>query len=61
MNITIHTFKYLKPGELNSYDTMTTFNYWIFQGNPSLFRIVDALRDGVLSTWRVAAHRDKIN
>lgn len=35
-------------------------NYWIFQGNPKEFRIIDALRDDALRTWRVSAHKNKI-
>ncbi|WP_019986598.1 McrB family protein [Rudanella lutea] len=35
-------------------------NYWIFQGNPAQFRIVDSLKDNALRTWRVAAHAQTI-
>ena len=34
--------------------------YWVFQGNPAQFRIVDSLKDGALQTWRVAAHAQRI-
>ncbi|HEV7350177.1 AAA family ATPase [Telluribacter sp.] len=36
-------------------------NYWVFQGNPSQFRIVDALKADAIKTWRVSAHKDKIS
>ena len=35
-------------------------NYWIFQGNPNIYNLKSALRDGDLKTWKVAAHKDKI-
>ncbi len=35
-------------------------NYWVFQCNPSQFRIIDSLRDNALQTWRIAAHANKI-
>ena len=35
-------------------------NYWIFQGNPKEYDIVNSLQDNALKTWRVKAHRDKI-
>ncbi|GAB4044119.1 AAA family ATPase [Spirosoma litoris] len=35
-------------------------NYWVFQGNPAQFRIVDSLRDRALKTWRVTAHAERI-
>ena len=34
--------------------------YWVFQGNPNQFRIIDSLKDNALQTWRVAAHSQKI-
>ena len=36
-------------------------NFWVFQGNPKEFDIVKALEDNALKTWRVKAHKDKIN
>lgn len=36
-------------------------NYWVFQGNLAQYRIVDALKDGALKTWRVAAHAQRIS
>ena len=35
-------------------------NYWIFQGNPKFYNIIGSLKEGVLKTWSVAAHKDKI-
>lgn len=35
-------------------------NYWIFQGNPNIFKITDALKDGNLQSWKIVAHKDKI-
>ena len=35
-------------------------NYWIFQGNPNIYDITSALNAGHLKSWKVAAHRDKI-
>lgn len=36
-------------------------NYWIFQGNPDKYKIVEALNDDALKTWSVAAHKEKIH
>ena len=35
-------------------------NYWIFQGNPSVYDITVALKAGHLKSWKVAVHKDKI-
>ncbi len=35
-------------------------NYWLFQGNPSIFDIEQSLKDETLTTWRVNAHKDRI-
>ncbi|MBU3012264.1 EVE domain-containing protein [Polaribacter vadi] len=35
-------------------------NYWIFQGNPDIYNITNALKYGHLKSWKVAAHKDKI-
>lgn len=35
-------------------------NYWIFQTNPRIFRLQDALRIGALTTFSVTAHKKKI-
>ncbi|WP_310586727.1 AAA family ATPase [Telluribacter sp. SYSU D00476] len=34
--------------------------YWIFQGNPDIYNIKDALRDEHLKTWRITAYAHKI-
>lgn len=36
-------------------------NYWIFQGSPEVYDIINALKAGHLKSWKVAAHKDKIN
>jgi len=35
-------------------------NYWVFQGNPNIYRVVDALKDGKIKTWSVSAHKTEI-
>lgn len=35
-------------------------NYWVFQGNPKIYDIVGALKNNAITTWKVAAHNDKI-
>ncbi|WP_299390565.1 EVE domain-containing protein [uncultured Gelidibacter sp.] len=47
--------KYLK--EKFEYSTP---NYWIFQGNPSIYNITEALYAGHLKSWKVAAHKESI-
>lgn len=34
--------------------------FWIFQGNPKFYDTIGALQNEVLTTWKVAAHKDKI-
>lgn len=34
--------------------------YWIFQGNPDIYNITNALKAAHLKSWKVAAHKDKI-
>ena len=34
--------------------------YWIFQGNPKIYNVIDAVSDNALSTWSVKAHKDDI-
>ena len=41
-------------------DELSKANYWIFQGNPSIYNVVEALNDGLLNTWNIKAHEDKI-
>jgi 5-methylcytosine-specific restriction protein B len=38
----------------------TQTNYWIFQGNPSVFDFETALRNDILTDWTVSAHKDKM-
>lgn len=35
-------------------------SYWIFQCNPDMFDIVQALNNELVDTWTVTAHKDKI-
>ncbi|MCL8009401.1 EVE domain-containing protein [Gelidibacter japonicus] len=35
-------------------------NYWIFQGNPTIYNITNALNNDHLKSWKIAAHREKI-
>ncbi|WP_066224986.1 EVE domain-containing protein [Formosa haliotis] len=35
-------------------------NYWIFQGNPDIYNITNALKAAHLKSWKVGAHKDKI-
>jgi predicted RNA-binding protein with PUA-like domain len=35
-------------------------NYWLFQGNPDVFDLDQALQDNALSTWKVNAHKSRI-
>ncbi len=41
-------------------DERNKVNYWIFQGNPKIYNVVNALNDNLLTTWSVKAHEDKI-
>lgn len=42
------------------YAHLAECNYWIFQGNPKVYNIVNALKGGHLKSWKVAAHKNKI-
>src|SRR5699024_4570136 len=35
-------------------------NYWVFQGNPEIYDINEALRAEHLKSWKVAAHKKRI-
>ncbi len=35
-------------------------NYWIFQGSPKIYNVIDALNANKLTTWSIKAHGDKI-
>ena len=43
-----------------SLENIRTHNYWIFQGNPNIYDVTSALKAGNLKSWKVAAHKDKI-
>ncbi|CAM3358975.1 EVE domain-containing protein [Zobellia roscoffensis] len=43
---------------LNDYFRQT--NYWLFQGNPAIYDIAGALKEGHLQSWKVATHKDRI-
>ena len=45
---------------LERFSQQQTINYWIFQGNPKFYDVAGALQDDVLTSWKVAAHKDKI-
>lgn len=63
-NTTNSVLKYLifKNENVESWiENNKPINYWVFQGNPKEFDIVKALEDNALKTWRVKAHKDKIN
>lgn len=44
------------PPKTNDSDT----NYWLFQGNPKIYNVVDSLKDNALKSWSVSAHKNKI-
>lgn len=35
-------------------------SYWLFQGNPDYYDVVGALTHSSITSWKVAAHKDKI-
>jgi len=35
-------------------------NYWIFQGNPNVYNIVEAINDKALKNWSIKAHKNAI-
>lgn len=35
-------------------------NYWIFQGNSKIYDVVGALKSNAVTTWKIAAHNEKI-
>lgn len=38
----------------------TNPNYWIFQCNPAIYDLEEALKNDAVNSWKVAAHKDKI-
>ncbi|QAA80873.1 EVE domain-containing protein [Aequorivita sp. H23M31] len=49
-------FKFLE----SKFGSVKTINYWIFQGNPNIYDITNALRNDHLKSWKVTTHKDKI-
>ncbi|WP_111709117.1 EVE domain-containing protein [Lutibacter citreus] len=55
-----------KPFYEISYDawkwnnTRDKTNYWIFQGNPTIYNITNALKAGHLKSWKITAHKSNI-
>ncbi|MFI8379031.1 EVE domain-containing protein [Leeuwenhoekiella sp. NPDC079379] len=41
-------------------ESKKNINYWLFQGNPDVYNITNALKGGHLKSWKVSAHKDKI-
>ena len=41
-------------------DKHRSTNYWIFQANPKIWKIEDALKNNEVGTWSVAAHKEKM-
>ncbi len=37
-----------------------TTNYWVFQANPKVYGLDEGLRRGLVDSWTVSAHKDKI-
>jgi len=35
-------------------------NYWIFQGNPKIYDVIQAIKDNMIKTWWVKSHKTKI-
>ena len=35
-------------------------NYWVFQGNPDTYNLIEALKHNAVNRWTVNAHKDKI-
>jgi hypothetical protein len=52
-----------KPYEFSrsAYAGASKCNYWVFQGNPQNYRVVDALRDGVVKTWQVNQNKKDVH
>jgi predicted Mrr-cat superfamily restriction endonuclease len=41
-------------------DARSKLNYWVFQGNPKIYNVIEALNDNMLTTWSIKAHDKKI-
>jgi hypothetical protein len=46
--------------EYEEIDFTRLSNYWIFQGNPKVYDFVGAMKKGVVDTWTVSGHKDKM-
>lgn len=42
------------------FTTKSTTNYWVFQGSPKIYNMVEALKLNSIKTWTVSSHRKKI-
>ena len=43
-----------------SFENNSNCNYWIFQGNPKIYNMQEALVSNSIKTWTVSSHKDKI-
>lgn len=43
---------------MKKYDHQT--NFWIFQGKPTIYKTVEAIKANALNSWKVSSHKDKI-
>ena len=59
INSILPHFKILKE-ELLTLASSNQTNHWIFQGNPDDYDVVGALTNTSITSWKVAAHKDKI-
>ncbi|MBD8018708.1 AAA family ATPase [Kaistella pullorum] len=59
INSILPHFKILKE-ELLTLASSNQTNHWIFQGNPDYYDVVGALTNTSITSWKVAAHKDKI-
>lgn len=41
-------------------DYVEKINYWVFQGNPEIYDVINAIKDNQLKSWTVRSHKDKI-
>ena len=42
------------------FETKLAPDYWVFQGSPKIYNMVDALKSNSIKTWTVSSHRKKI-
>ncbi len=59
INSILPHFKILKE-KLLSLASSNQTNHWIFQANPDYYDVVGALTNTSITSWKVAAHKDKI-